>query len=285
MPEVTRSFRAVKAFSMLAITASFLTAGASARADDTESCIAAHVEGQRLRKAGKLKGARDAFVQCAKPGCPSLLVEDCTGLLAGVEGALPTVVFEASDAGGRDVADARVTAGGVTLAERLDGKAIELDPGEYVFRFERPSERPVEQVIVVREGDKARKISARFGATSDGAPAKKRAVTPAFWAVGAVGVVGVVLFASLGGAGLAKRGGLDDRACKPNCPSEDVDSIRGLFLGADISLGIGVAALAVAPILYFTSPTITVTTARGEPVNVGVRGSASAVVLVVEGAL
>lgn len=270
---------------MLAVTATVLTASTFAWADDTEACIAAHVEGQRLRKAGKLKGARDAFVQCSKPGCPSLLVEDCTGLLAGVESALPTVVFEASDARGGDVAEARVTAGGVTLAERLDGKAIELDPGEYVFRFERPKERAVEQVVVVREGDKARKISARFGAGPEGAPVKKRAVTPAFWAVGAVGVVGVVLFASLGGAGLAKRGGLDDRGCKPNCPSDDVDTIRGLFLGADISLGIGVAALAVAPILYFTSPTITITTGRDEQVNLAVRGSADALLFVVEGPL
>lgn len=270
---------------MLAVTASVLTFSPFAKADDTEACIAAHVEGQRLRKAGKLKGARDAFVQCAKPGCPSLLVEDCTGLLSGVESALPTVVFQASDARGGDVADARVTAGGVVLVDRLDGKAIELDPGEYVFRFERRDEAPVEQVVVVREGDRARKIAARFGGTSDGAPAKRRAVTPAFWAVGAVGVVGVVLFASLGGAGLAKRSALDDRACKPSCPTEDVDPIRGLFLGADISLGIGIAALAVAPILYFTSPMVAVGAGSEKPVSVAVKGSAGALMLVVEGAL
>lgn len=227
-------------------------APAAAQADETERCIAAHVEGQRLRRDGKLRAARDAFVACSKPSCPGVLIEECGGLLAGVEAAVPTVVFEASDDEGNDVADARVVAGGRILASRFDGKGIEIDPGEYKLRFERSGAKPIEQTIVIREGDKARKIAVQFQPAE--APETKRTISPAVWATGGVGLLGLGLFAGLAGAGFAKRTDLDDSGCKPHCNPDDVDTIRSLFLGADISLGIGAASLALAPILYFALP-------------------------------
>lgn len=231
-------------------------ASAEPTADDpTAQCIASHVEAQRLRKDKQLRAARAALVRCSASSCPAVLVEECTGLLAELDAALPSLLFVARDDAGRDVADARVLLGGAVLLERLDGKAVELDPGEHVFRIEREGSTPIERRVVVREGDKLRRIDVTFGAPEGAAPgAGDRQVTPAFWIVGAAGLVGLSLFGGLGGAGLAEKSALDDDGCAPACASDDVDRVRSLFLGADISLGIGLAALAVAPILYFTSP-------------------------------
>ena len=225
-------------------------------ADSTQQCIAAHVEAQRLEKTAKLRDARAALVRCSDPGCPAVLVEECTELFAKLDKAVPSLVFVARDARGKDIADARVLDGETLLLERLDGKAVEVDPGEHRFRFERAGEAPIEQRLVVREGDKLRRVEVAFGKkTAEPAPGEEeRRVTPAFWVVGSAGLAGLGLFGALGGVALAKKGDLDDRACAPSCPTADVDEVRSLFLGADISLELGLAALAVAPILYFTSP-------------------------------
>ncbi len=238
--------------------AAVLVAPASARADDT-TCIDAHVEAQRLQKSGKARAAREMLVECAKPTCPTMLVSECTTMLVEVEKSIPTIVLSAK-AGPSDVGDVEVRVGEALLAPRLDGKAIELDPGEHTFVFRRGKDEQRVTVIVL-EGDKNRPISVTFpdktkpdpGPEEPGAGGE-RVISPGFWISGSVGLAGLVLFAGLGGAGLAKKSGLDDRACSPFCPSNEVDEVRGLFLGADISLGIGLAGLAVAPIFYFTSP-------------------------------
>lgn len=226
-----------------------------ARADDA-ACISAHVEAQRLEKAGKARAARDALVTCAKPECPAVLVTECSTMLVEIEGSIPTVVLSAKTADGADVGDVEVREGERVMASRLDGKALEVDPGEHTFRFTRGGAEQAVTVIVLA-GDKNRAISVTFGGPAKAvgpASSGERAISPGFWVSGAVGLAGLALFAGLGGAGLAKKGELDERACRPDCDSADVDEVRGLFLGADIALGVGLAGLAVAPIFYFTSP-------------------------------
>jgi hypothetical protein len=232
-----------------------LPARAQAPAEDaTQVCIAAHVDAQRLQKAGKLRDARAAVIRCADPACPAVLIEECGALFTSLEKAIPTVVFAAQDADGHDIATVRVQEGEATIAPRLDGKAVEVDPGEHRFRFERPGAPPVETTVVVREGERGRRVAVRFAGAAKLETAAEGPITPAFWAVGAVGLTGLALFGALGGAGLAERANLDDRGCAPRCPTDDVDLVRSLFLGADVSLGVGLAALATAPILYFAVP-------------------------------
>jgi hypothetical protein len=224
--------------------------------DDTAGCIAAHLEAQRLQRDRQVRAARDALVRCSRQVCPPLVLEECSTMLLDIERAIPTVVFEARDAGGLDIADARVSIGQLTLSERLDGRAVEVDPGEHVFRFDRPGTQPVETRVVVREGDKGRRVGVVFPQQNE-APAEQaleRDLNPLFWVAGGVGVVGVGLFGALGIAGLTNRSDLDDLGCKPDCPPEDVDEARSFFIAADISLAVGVAALVAAPIIYFSSP-------------------------------
>ena len=263
-----------------------LTAGAvflsplSAFADDA-SCIASHVEAQRQQKAGKTRSARDALVACANPSCPTVLVDECTSLLAEVEKSVPTIVLEARDAAGNDLGAVRVSIGGQELTARLDGKALEIDPGEHTFRFETDGFSALDQTVIVREGDKNRRIGVVFStqlpSTPPSNPGGGRDISPAFWVSGSVGIAGLALFGGLGIAGLMKRGDLDDQGCAPTCASEEVDEVRGLFIGADVSLAIGIAGLALAPIFYFTSPVEPAVKASGLTLDFGFGGTTATI--------
>jgi hypothetical protein len=104
-------------------------------------------------------------------------------------------------------------------------------------------------------------------------PDSERDISPAFWASGAVGVAGLVLFGALGLTGLQKRSDLDEQGCAPNCDSGDVDAVRGLFIGADISLAIGIAGLALTPVFYFTSPKKPASKVSGVTLHFGFDGT------------
>lgn len=246
--------RVRRAFVGTALASIALASVASARAADapsTEACVAAHVAAQREQKAGKLGSARASAKTCAAPSCPDVIVSECSAIFSAVDKAMPSVVFKVKDEGGADVVAARVLDGGAPIADRLDGKAIELDPGEHRFSVEAPGLTLAPQVVLLREGERLRVVS--FSAAAP-RPEASRAPSPAFWALGAAGLAGLGLFAGLGGAGLAVRQGLEDQGCKPSCAEEDVDALRRLFLGADVSLGLGVASLAAATIVFFVVP-------------------------------
>jgi hypothetical protein len=222
--------------------------------DGTEACIAAHVEAQRLRRDSKLRAAKAALVRCSDPTCPHVIADECTQLFDDTAKAIPTLVFSAQDADGHDVADARVTEADAVVMARLDGKEIEVDPGEHHYVFERVGAAPVVRTIVVKEGERLRRVTVKLGDGASPEGSATRELGPAFWIVGTVGLVGVTTFGALATAGLLEKNGLDDEGCAPRCDRGDVDRVRGLFLGADIALGVGLAGLGIAPILYFTSP-------------------------------
>ena len=69
--------------------------------------------------------------------------------------------------------------------------------------------------------------------------------------LGAVGALGVA-----GYAGALYQGNKENRdldVCAPGCRPEAVDRVRKFYQAAKVSLGIGVAALVGAGVLYFTS--------------------------------
>lgn len=259
------------------LVAAVLLGGAPAVAQDaTNACVESHVSAQRLRRDGKLRAAREQLVACARTSCPQVLVRECAAWLTEVEAAIPSVVFEATDERGRDLVDVRVEVDGQLLLARLGGSAVEMDPGEHRVRWTHPERRVVEQAVVVREGDKGRRISARLeplvAAPAGGgtAPAEERPIPVATWVLAGVGVAGLGAFGVLGGIGLSEEGDLDARGCAPNCPTEDVDAVRTKFLVGDIALGVGVAALAGATLFYLTRPAVPAATGARATLRVGV---------------
>jgi hypothetical protein len=142
----------------VALLAVLLGLPAAAAADMTkEQCIDTNTNGQNLRREGKLALAGEQFRACAAVSCPGILREDCTRRLDEVEDAQPSVIFDAKDASGRDLSSVKVRLDGQPFAERLDGTALQVDPGEHIFTFALAGVTPVTQTFVIKLGEKRRR--------------------------------------------------------------------------------------------------------------------------------
>ena len=246
--------------------------GREARADDktdkTEKtrCIAASEQGQQQRDSGKYSAARDAFTRCARDACPALVRRDCTRWLSDVTQLWPSVVFGAKDPSGNDLTAVSVLADGTPMASTLDGKPVQVDPGDHLFRFEAKGFPAIERHVLVRAGEKSRLVIAQFGdapapATpppgAGGAPARAAAGGPVpsgVWVFGGLAVVAFGTEAYFGITGLSDRSSLESQPCAKTstCSSDSVTSIRTKFTVADIALGVGIVSAGLSAYLYFS---------------------------------
>lgn len=155
--------RLTRTFGVLA-TAGIVAAIAPRRAsaDEKEVCVRAVERAQVARLDGKLRDAREGFVTCARAVCPDAIRQDCTRWVAEVDASLPSVVFDAVWADGRDVTGMTVTLDGKLVPGAERGRAVSVDPGEHTFRFEVPGAVAVETRNVVREGEKNRSLKVTF---------------------------------------------------------------------------------------------------------------------------
>lgn len=239
----------------------------SARADDKIVCANASENGQKLRDDGKLMKARQEFLVCARDVCPQIIKKDCVDWLQTSEENLPTVVLGAKDSHGQDVMTAHVTFDGVTLADRLDGKAVFVDPGMHTFRFEIPGEKPIEQQMVIHEGEKNRLVSVSLapavvappppaGGNPGGVtppppePEQKKSKVPAI-IVGGAGIATVVAGGVFYFLALGDYNNLKDGCGKTHtCTNDDTSPVQ---TKADISyvlFGVGGALVITGVVLY-----------------------------------
>jgi hypothetical protein len=222
-------------------------------------CADAYRSGQTRRKSGALRRAREALVICASDRCPAVMHPDCIRWLTEVEAALPTISFAAKGESGKDITEVRVFVDGEAVATRLDGKALEIDPGAHTVQFERDGKPTLEQTIVVREGEKARVVSASWAASPDGAAEGEEAVAvqpsrapAAAWIFGATGLAGIGAFGVLALTGMERRRSLE-QSCFGTCNQADIDAVKTQFLVADVALGVGVVSLGVATYLLLAT--------------------------------
>lgn len=234
-----------------------LGTAASGRAEpatDTNklTCAVAYEQGQRLRKDGRLLAARAQLELCSDDACPAVLRGDCTRWLTEVELSIPTVILSARDASGAELSEVRVELDGKLLTTHLDGKPVQVDPGEHTFRFV-SGQSAVEREVTLEVGDKDSRVAASFGARAAETRAEDGGGVPrASWVLAGVGVVGLAGFGYFALDGRSKKSELDD--CRPGCDPDDVDAARRSFLIGDVFLAVGVSALAGATIVYATSP-------------------------------
>jgi hypothetical protein len=205
-----------------AVAISVCASSRGARADEAaplsrDACIDANTKAQELRRDGKLFEARTALNTCANRACPGMVRDDCTRRLDELERTQPTIVFSVKDAAGTDVSAVRVSVDGRKLADRLDGKALAVDPGTHRFSFEWAGQPPVTRQLLVREGEKGRleliDTTAPVGASASGG-ASPKGFTSAFEAGTAVpdhggqsGATQRLWGYGLGGAGIAGLAG------------------------------------------------------------------------------
>jgi hypothetical protein len=227
---------------------SVASTSARAEADDKTACVQAHVQAQRLRREGKLALAQAALGACARDACPTLVRRDCAAWAEAWAAAMPSIVIDARDGAGGEIVDARLWIDGVLRAGRLDGRAIELDPGEHLVAIESAAGRASGRVLV-REGERLRPVRLVAGgsASADASPAGLYP-HPALWVLASITATATVGFVTFALLGKAKESDLE--RCAPECEPADVTAMRELYLGADVSLGFTVAGV-LAMGLYF----------------------------------
>ncbi|MCL2448723.1 MAG: hypothetical protein FWD17_07245 [Polyangiaceae bacterium] len=120
-------------------------------------CIAANEDAIQARHQHKLREARARSLACAFPSCPGELRDACDLRVRDLNAAIPSIVFLARDEVGHDLVDVRVRMDGEIVGESLDGTAIAVDPGQHTFSFEATGRPPVEESLVVSEGEKDRR--------------------------------------------------------------------------------------------------------------------------------
>jgi hypothetical protein len=257
----------MRAWIVLASTAIVLGAGPARAADPTpKACNAAYEQAQVLRKANKLRAARQELLTCSQAKCPGAITADCGPWLREVEGALPSIVVVARDASGADVPAVKVSVDGAPLASRLKGEPIEVDPGEHTFVFEPEKGQRVEQTLIINVGEKNRLV--QVAVRPESAPAQKGAEpAPApppaeekkderkggmLWPGFVAGGIGL---ASLGASiGLWAKAKSDLSAlrssCAPHCQAAQVDPIKTKGVISDVTFGVGVAGLGASVLLF-----------------------------------
>jgi len=240
--------RIAKSLTLLVAVLGLLVGSTRAAMAQDARCASLYESVQTLRQRSKLLQARDAAFACASGACPKTLASDCSGWLGELEPAIPRVVFEARDERGSVLTDVSVSVDKKIVADRIDGRTIEIDPGEHSFRFRRSSGAFVEVKTVVIEGEKSRRVSATF--PTGALPATGGVGTlPLIW--GGVSVAGFGLGTTFGVLALQQKRELDREDCRPYCAPERGVSLSRQAAVSDIGFAVGLLAAVAAVSLYF----------------------------------
>jgi hypothetical protein len=220
-------------------------------------CADAYRGAQLQMRNGALRRARESLLVCVSDKCPAVLQPDCLRWLTEVEAATPTMAFAAKGVDGKDVTDVRVTMDGQPLRESLDGKAVPVDPGTHTLRFEHGGETPIDQQVVVREGEKSRVVTVSWAKVVPSAEGGDRGPGPAArsntaaWIFGGLGAASLATFGVLGIHGVTRRSDLE-KECFGRCSQSKIDSVKTEFVIADVALGVGIVSVGVATVLFLT---------------------------------
>lgn len=220
-----------------------------ALAQDAESCVAAHTEGQTLREQGKWVEAREAFVKCAVESCPSVVSEECAGLLRSVDKSLPTVVFQARDKNGATLS-VKVTRAGAPFLDKLPATAVPLNPGLHELTFRASDGTTIKKSISAVEGQKNQLITVDLVPKSLETPkppteapdeSTSGGIPPLAYALGGLAIVGLGSFTYFSLSGKSDQSDLES-SCAPGCPPDDYDRMQQKFVIADVSLAVALVA-------------------------------------------
>jgi hypothetical protein len=252
------------------------TLSASAHAQ-TNTCLSAHENAQRARRNGQFLEAHKQLLVCAQASCPRVVRNDCTTWAGEVAASTPSLVLAVRSSRGEDLSSVRVFANGALIAEQLDGRALEVDPGLYTLRFEAEGHTPREEMITVREAEKTRLVRVQLEsvrtaeAVAPVAPlppvvepaARARVWSPAAITLGSVAFASGAAALGLGLWGKSEYDSVRDECGRARrCSDADVQPGRRAYIATDVLAGVA-AASAVAAIWVFVHDN------RERPTSVG----------------
>ncbi len=294
MPIMHRSsivLSAVVASSIL-LPSLFVSETASA-AGEGNVCTAAYEKAQYLRRDKKMRAARKELLTCSQATCPGAIVSDCTQWMGEVDKVIPSVVFDARDPKGQSIADVKVTMDGTeVLQTKLDGTAVQVDPGNHAFHFELADGTSGDQQVLVLEGEKARVITYTVAGAAAGPaqppqnppeqPSSGGSKTLAY-VVGGVGVASLAVGIIVGALGSSQASSDKNPAppngngCAPNCSDSEVSSIKTKLIISDIFIPVGIVGIGAGIVLYLVSGNghASASTSTGINLTHGVRFDAS----------
>ena len=260
----------------VALAATLLLAGTSARADDAE-CNPAYEQADLLRKQpDKLIEAREKLRVCSRSSCKAWMVKDCTKWLEESESKVASIILVATRENGSEMLDASVTMDGKPFAAHLDGKALEIAPGEHTFVFTFTDGKRAARTATIKEGQKGQTISVTLGnAKPEPEPAKPTpAPAPASsprinrsdapersneldlrivgLGVAGLGLAGVVVGTIFGFSAMSSK---DDAACVGNkCDAEPLADARSAATFSTIGFVAGGVLIAGGAALFLFAP-------------------------------
>lgn len=252
-------------------------------------CTSAYEKAQYLRRDKKLRAARKELLTCSQATCPGAIVSDCTQWMGEVDKVIPSVVFDARDSKNQSLADVKVSMDGELLQSKLDGVAIQVDPGTHTFHFEMADGTSGDQQVLVLEGEKARVITYAVPASSAGGGTTEPPKNPPDQAssggsktlafvVGGVGVASLAVGIIVGAMGSSQAS--SDKAtggCAPNCSDDEVSSIKTKLIVSDIFIPVGIVGIGAGVALYLLAGNshASASTSTGLNLTHGVRFDAS----------
>jgi hypothetical protein len=210
-------------------------ASASLVVGQKSACLAEHESAQLFSQAGRLRDAREVLHACARQSCPEFVRADCMQWLEGINDRIPSVVLVVHSPRGDEI-DVRVSVDGQVVTGHLEGKAMDLNPGEHLFRFEHPSFAPVEQSLLVIEGEKNRRVLVTLREQGQRLNARPF-VPPLVYGLTAITTLALSSSIYFGISAIRERQSLT-RSCAPFCSQADVDAVRTKLIVADASLAV-----------------------------------------------
>ncbi|SRR6266542_2481746 len=235
-----------------------------------DRCLGANTTAQSLRRDGRFAAARTELAICIDASCPALLRDDCNQRLDELDRAQPTIVFNAKDDEGRDISEVTVEIDGHPFAQRLNGIAAAVDPGEHIFTFEVKGRPKVTRRFVLGEGEKGRREAILLGnaalsvAAKSAAPGSSRGEAAPLGAqrVAALAVLGVGIVGIGTGVAFAVQAKAKANDADVYCPRTTCANDAALQMNHDakvagdwatVALAVGAAGIAGAFVLWLTA--------------------------------
>jgi len=263
-----------------------LLASSADAAPNAAECAMAAEKSLAHRKQHELRAARTELLVCAAASCPDVIREECARRMSEINAAIPTVVFEARDDAGRDVSAVVVTMDGAKLADKLDGTAIAIEPGEHAFTFEAAPYPVLQRSFVVREGEKDRRerivlVAPKSNTTTPSVfvqvdpphvvPKTQRTIALGLGAAGLASLAAGFAFGAVAAVDWSHAQSDCGAGCGPLSPaqSERSDALT-MATVANVTLVAGAVFLAASVLLWLTAPRAPSTRAAFSPFGASV---------------
>ncbi len=264
---------------LLALGCALAARSAQAAKPKTAECLAASEASFKSAGAHQLRSERSQLLVCAAASCPTDIQKECLRRVEEVNRAIPSIIFVARDGDGNDLSAVKVTMDGEVLAERLEGTALVIDPGEHTFTFDTTGQPTLEKKILIHEAEKERREVIVIGAATAVAPPpaeSTEAAPPSAPAepasdgssrlgtqkavalvAGGVGVAGVVVGTIFGLQSKSKHDKANDVCSGDVCQTSDgIDASNDSVKKGNVSTVafiVGAAGLVGGAVLWFTA--------------------------------